>query len=176
MGEAPMGFFPLVEDFIGEGGNLDWPEAVVKQNPSKARAEQFFEGFEVLGGLRFADVDLLPNESCSYILILAITKDNEHSTQLVESYGNLEKFEDGLQKTKAFWQDRLRSLVFQTGEDQYNQWLKWCEYSTHFAATVWQLFPSVSRLWPRRPRLARPVAGYLEPAHHGIRAGGPYAL
>ena len=124
-GEAPMGFFPLVEDFIGEGGNLDWPEAVVKQNPSKARAEQFFEGFEVLGGLRFADVDLLPNESCSYILILAITKDNEHSTQLVESYGNLEKFEDGLQKTKAFWQDRLRSLVFQTGEDQYNQWLKW---------------------------------------------------
>jgi cellobiose phosphorylase len=29
----PRGFFPLVSDFIGEGGSLDWPEAVV--NPER---------------------------------------------------------------------------------------------------------------------------------------------
>jgi len=28
-GSTPKGFFPILEDFIGEGGNLDWPQAIV---------------------------------------------------------------------------------------------------------------------------------------------------
>ena len=29
-GAPPVSFFPAVEDFIGEGGNLEWPAAVVQ--------------------------------------------------------------------------------------------------------------------------------------------------
>ena len=30
-GTPPQGFFPVVEDFIGEGGSLDWPQAIVQR-------------------------------------------------------------------------------------------------------------------------------------------------
>ncbi len=29
-GAPPLAFFPDVEDFIGEGGNLEWPQAVIE--------------------------------------------------------------------------------------------------------------------------------------------------
>ncbi len=29
-GTPPEGFFPVVEDFMGEGGSLDWPQAIVQ--------------------------------------------------------------------------------------------------------------------------------------------------
>jgi cellobiose phosphorylase len=121
----PKGFFPLVSDFIGEGGSLDWPEAVVSPNLVPVVSGPTFEGYEALGGLRFAEHDLSPGQSSTYLLMLAILDTGSNSKDLVQNYGTPEKFDHWLAKTKSFWQEKLENLVFQTGEPQFDLWLKW---------------------------------------------------
>lgn len=71
-GAPPIGFFPVIEDFIGEGGSLDWPEAVVTDSGNHAHAGATFAGYEALGGLRFEDASLAPGQTHTYMLILGI--------------------------------------------------------------------------------------------------------
>jgi hypothetical protein len=71
-GKKPVGFIPVMEDFIGEGGTLDWPEAVVKSLPPTHKAGQTDDGYEAIGGIRFEETILPPGESIAYIIILAV--------------------------------------------------------------------------------------------------------
>ena len=57
-GAQPVGFWPVVEDFIGEGGSLDWPQAIVQSLPPTHQAGDSVDGYEALGGLRFPDIEL----------------------------------------------------------------------------------------------------------------------
>ena len=60
-----------IEDFIGEGGTLDWPEAIITNKPGVG-ADVAIDGYESIGGLRFAAIDLAPGQSQSFVLVLAI--------------------------------------------------------------------------------------------------------
>jgi len=71
-GAAPVGFFPVIEDYVGEGGALDWPQAIVTPGAQPVAAGASIDGYEALGGLRFAAVTLQPGEARTYVLILAI--------------------------------------------------------------------------------------------------------
>jgi hypothetical protein len=70
-GTPPSEFFPVVEDFIGEGGTLDWPEAIAGDKPGVG-VDVAIDGYESMGGLRFNSIDLAPGQSTSFILVLAI--------------------------------------------------------------------------------------------------------
>jgi len=89
-GAPPVSFFPAVEDFTGEGGNLEWPAAVVHKGSEDRRlkiedgaiepiegvpAGSELDGYEAIGALRFADITLAPGESRAYVLILAVIAD-----------------------------------------------------------------------------------------------------
>lgn len=124
-GAPPEGFFPILEDFIGEGGSLDWPEAVVQPVRDCVPAGQSFEGYEAIGGLRFREVNLLPGQACTYILIMGMTSHETSLQRLVNTYGSQAKFAEWLEKTKTYWQRRLEHLDFQSGNVQYDLWLKW---------------------------------------------------
>ncbi|MBS3750919.1 MAG: cellobiose phosphorylase, partial [Anaerolineales bacterium] len=51
--QDPTGFFPVLNDFIGEGGTLDWPRAIVHNlNPAHFPGDKE-AGHESLGGLQF---------------------------------------------------------------------------------------------------------------------------
>ncbi len=124
-GHVPIGFFPSVEDFIGEGGTLDWPEAVVQNLPALAHAGDSLDGYETLGGLRFEDVQLAPGASTSYVLIQAILDSAENIDHLVEKYARADLFEDWLAKTKADWQEKLSTLTIHTGDARFDGWMRW---------------------------------------------------
>jgi len=124
-GAPPEGFFPLVEDFIGEGGSLDWPDAAVRSLQNCVQDGQSFEGYEAIGGLRFRDISLLPGQSCAYILVLGIFLDEQDAAISVENYCGQDKFDRWLEKTKEFWQKKVESLTFQTNDPQFDLWLKW---------------------------------------------------
>lgn len=124
-GTPPSGFFPLVEDFIGEGGSLEWPEAVVRPLKPCVFAGHSLEGYEAIGGLRFRDIRLTPGQSCSYVLLLAIASDGQEIDRLVASYGSQGQFDRWLETTKDFWQRKLDDLSFHTGDPQFHLWLKW---------------------------------------------------
>lgn len=53
-GAEPIGYFPVLEEYIGEGGALDWPEAIIANKQAGAQAGDSLEGYEAIGGLRFA--------------------------------------------------------------------------------------------------------------------------
>ena len=123
--KLPVGFFPIIDDFIGEGGSLSWPEAVVKPLQPLAEAGFQGEGYEALGGLRFADKELAPGETCSYILLLGILPSVEEIDLRIETYGTVEKFDYWLNQTKNYWSEQQKNFSVKTRDKNFNQWLKW---------------------------------------------------
>jgi len=124
-GTTPVGFFADVESFVGEGGTLDWPEAVVANKMVTQVSGGMLEGYEALGGIRFRDVELAPGAEKSYILILGILQDGETPEKLLKNFGSGASFAEELQKTKSFWYEKLSTLLFETNDVQFNGWLQW---------------------------------------------------
>lgn len=123
--QPPVGFFPVVEDFIGEGGSLDWPEAVAAGLTATQAAGSTVDGYEALGGIRFANLELAPGEERSYILLLGILQGEENPAALLERYGSAEGFARTQAETQAFWQSKVATLTFETGDTRLDGWLKW---------------------------------------------------
>jgi len=123
-GAPPIEFLPLIEDFIGEGGTLDWPEAVVRNLPG-IKADGAIDGYESIGGLRFAPIDLQPDQSHSFVVIMAILDQAASSDDLIARYGTLAKFDQWLTHTQQYWQKKLDTLEVATGDQRFDQWLKW---------------------------------------------------
>lgn len=124
-GAPPAGFTPLVEDFIGEGGNLDWPQAVVEDHPLVEEAGSVLAGFESIGALHFAQVRLKPGESKTYVLVLGILTEEADLETLIKKYGTEKKFNDHLEKNQAYWQDKLSALQFDHQQGRRDGWLQW---------------------------------------------------
>ncbi|CAG0937102.1 cellobiose phosphorylase [Thermoflexales bacterium] len=123
-GTPPREFFPVVEDFIGEGGTLDWPEAIVEPKPGLG-ADVMIAGYEAIGGLRFNSIALTPSQSKSFILVLAILDEDTSADELIGRYGSTARFDRALADTQAYWSQKLATLRFQTREARFDQWLKW---------------------------------------------------
>ena len=124
-GTAPVGFFADVESFVGEGGTLDWPEAVVANKMVTQVTGGVIEGYESLGGIRFQDVELAPGAEKSYILILGILENGESPDTVLKRFGSGARFAEELQRTKSFWCEKLSTLLFETNDAQFNGWLQW---------------------------------------------------
>ena len=124
-GTPPVSFFPAVEDFIGEGGNLEWPLAVVRPGTAGVGAGTTVDGYEAIGALRFADITLAPGESRVYVLILAVGADDEPVEALVERYGSAAKVAQRLAVTRSHWQAKVSPLAFKTADPNFDWWLKW---------------------------------------------------
>ncbi|HSF83912.1 MAG TPA: cellobiose phosphorylase [Anaerolineales bacterium] len=124
-GISPVGFFPVVSDYIGDGGTLEWPEAIIKKSDKLAPAGYKAAGYEALGGLRFNTHVLEPGKSRSYILIMSVLNDSDDPNELVTRYGGRERFQYWLDDNKAFWQKKISGLIFKTANIRFDGWLKW---------------------------------------------------
>jgi len=129
-GDAPVCFYPVVEDFIGEGGSLEWPQAVVAPEQAKpgVPAGTTVDGYEAIGALRFQDVTLQPGASKAYVLITAIMDDAGDSVaaaSLIAAYGSAAKFAQQFEQTRAHWEAKLAPLRVQTADPTFDGWLKW---------------------------------------------------
>jgi cellobiose phosphorylase len=123
--EAPVGFFPMVEEFIGEGGNLDWPISIIRNRSAPCLAGARVDGYESMGGIRFVDVVLGPGEERTYIMILGILDETETPEELLEDYGSPDKFDQVLRDNQTFWSNKINLLQFKTADQRFNQWLRW---------------------------------------------------
>ena len=127
-GAPPASFFPEVEEFIGEGGTLDWPEAVVSPARVGVPAGTTVDGYEAMGGLRFREVVLAPGESRSYVLILAIMVDGgggEPVEELVDRYGSAAHFVAWLDHTRMHWLAKIADLRFRSADARFDGWMQW---------------------------------------------------
>jgi cellobiose phosphorylase len=124
-GVPPVGFFPLVEDFIGEGGVLDWPKAVIDNLPPTQAEGPAPAGYESIGALRFADLTLRPGQSATYVIVLAILSEEQDVEVLLSRYASAECCEHWLSETRSFWSQKLAALCFETGDARFDGWLQW---------------------------------------------------
>ncbi|AGB40270.1 cellobiose phosphorylase [Halobacteroides halobius DSM 5150] len=123
-GKSPVGFFPILEDFVGEGGSLAWPESVISNANDYCESGEKFEGFEAVGALRFEDVTLKPGEEKSYILAIVIEED-EYEEDLAAKYCSTQGFNAYLEANKDFWQSKINKVQFDSSDEEFDSWMKW---------------------------------------------------
>ncbi|AIQ51715.1 cellobiose phosphorylase [Paenibacillus sp. FSL R7-0331] len=126
-GTQPAGFFPVQEEFVGEGGSLDWPEAVVLNAEPQAGCvgEAQRQGYEALGGIRFATAALKSGQSRSYVVVMAIAEERIDIAALMSKYGSAAAFDAHLDINKQYWTDKVNTVSFHTGDNDRDQWMKW---------------------------------------------------
>lgn len=124
-GNTPTGFFPTIDDVIGEGGNLAWPEAVVTNKQPEISSGALIEGYEAVGGLRFAEVTLAPGQSITYITIMLIADHDIDEQVLSDKYLSEQQFDSWLTKTEQYWNDKLSVLSFESKDRDHDLWMKW---------------------------------------------------
>ena len=119
----PIGFFPIVEDFIGNGGSFDWPEAIISNSQKYISSGNHFEGYEAIGALRFDTITLTKGSAASYRIVLLVN----HSLDKYkgDSYLSKKNFNRSFQDTKFYWNEKLDRLKFYTGNKSFNLWMKW---------------------------------------------------
>lgn len=115
-GDAPEGYYPVLSEFIGEGGNLLWPEAVVMEKDSIPAGEEF-DGCEAMGGIRFKTCTVKPGEEKTYLLVLSFNEEGMEYLRL----SNANAAFDGL---KTYW-DKKSAAVCRTGDLQFDRWMEW---------------------------------------------------
>ncbi len=124
-GEPPVGFFPVIEDFIGEGGTLDWPRAIIGNRDADCGAGETVEGLEAIGGLRFANEELLPGKSKTYVVALVICEGRIDAERMMKRYGSELRFNEQWEQNKQFWEERLSAVRFRSDDRKHDMWMKW---------------------------------------------------
>ena len=122
-GKKPIGFYPTVESFLGEGGTFTHPLAVYKQSPG-APAFCHAAGKEAMGAFRFEPVTLACGESADYIVLLGTEDNKETISTILEKYTTAEKVQRAFEATKSYWQDQT-AVAFHTKEPDFDNWMKW---------------------------------------------------
>lgn len=124
-GNYPVGTFPCLEEFIGEGGSLEWPEAVVRNRPDATPPGETVEGYEAVGALRFRDEELAPGESKSYVVVLSIADGRGGMDAAIKEYLSVEGFNKHLEACRKFWEEKLDTIGFHSSDGKFDLWMKW---------------------------------------------------
>lgn len=126
-GERPIGYFPIVEDYIGEGGSFEVPEAIMSQKSPQIQAGAYLEGYEALGGIVFEKSTLKPQESKSYIVIMGFGEDEIGFETVTKKYLSEVSIDEALKTTKAFWNDKI-NVSYETGDEEFDNWMYWVNF------------------------------------------------
>lgn len=110
-------YWPILEEFIGEGGNLLQPRTVLENLENNYKENDVVSGYELTGGFEYHEVTLKPQEELTIYISLGI--DLEETSITEEVYNEL------LKETKNTWKKELETLDITYKDDNYNGWLKW---------------------------------------------------
>ncbi|GAB4573368.1 MAG: hypothetical protein Kow0077_15560 [Anaerolineae bacterium] len=124
-GAAPEQFCPVVEDFVGEGGTLDWPAWVLHPDAEGVPAGVAVDGYEAIGALRFAPVTLAPGAEVAYFLMLGVVPEGQQADAWLADYGTPAQFDAALAACRAYWHDLATRLTFHTGDATFDRWMRW---------------------------------------------------
>lgn len=126
LGEAPEAFYPAVEDFVGEGGSFDCPEAVYA-GLTGVPAGTALDGFEAMGAMRFKKTVLKPGESAVYILLAGLDLSDAGCERTIAAYGTADKVKKAYENTKSYWEDKV-NVTYQTGDKNFDNFMCWVSF------------------------------------------------
>lgn len=123
-GRPPVGSFPTLLEFSGEGGNLDKPEAVVKNIMPKKDPGFQRDGKEAIGALRFKTIDLGPHNSARYVILMGITH-GEKPEKIFKRFDSQKKIDKAFFTNKESWLKKISMIQFLTYNKDFDRWMKW---------------------------------------------------
>jgi cellobiose phosphorylase len=122
-GRPPRFIYPSVDGFIGEGGSLDRPLVDFDQ-PFDSVGSVFLNGYEALGGLRFEDITLAPDESCEFYLLMGIGE-SLSPEEWTAKFAEPSAFEELFDLNKTYWAKKLNQVQVRTGNKRWDGWTRW---------------------------------------------------
>lgn len=125
-GKTPESFYPVVEDYLGEGGTFEHPRAIA-ENKKGVGAGVSYAGMEAMGGLQFEEASLKPKESASFTIVLGITEEPEHIPKLLSRYQTAEKTMQELEEVKQYWEEKV-NVTYQTGDKDFDRFMHWVSF------------------------------------------------
>ena len=125
-GSGPEAYEPTVHGFIGERGNLEWPEALLRAGKGVQPGYRI-DGQEALGGLYFAKRTLAPGEEASYILFLGVAHSQEEIEIALSEYHSLENALNELDRTKQYWKNKV-NITIHTADPVFDQFMNWVDF------------------------------------------------
>lgn len=125
-GELPVGFYPVTEEFIGEGGSLTNPRALL-EGSSPVKEGFHRDGYETLGGIVYEASTLKKGEERTYIVILGYGKDTEDILTKASPYLSKSYCEKALNETKKNWQEKL-NIKYNTASKDFDAWMQWVDF------------------------------------------------
>lgn len=123
--EPPVGLFPTVPEFIGEGGTFETPRAVVENLPPPQRDGTHYHGKPAIGALRFRSLSLAPRQKAHYTLMLGIADKESKLDEWLKKFGSPAKAEAALKENKSAWAQKVKAISFRTQDESFNDWIQW---------------------------------------------------
>ncbi|HSA30472.1 MAG TPA: cellobiose phosphorylase [Candidatus Omnitrophota bacterium] len=124
-GTLPEGSFPTVEEFLGEGGTLDWPQAVVEGTVPRQHLAGQMDGQEVAGAIAFGQATIPAGDERVYILMVGISEEDGRINEIFRTYNTQEKVAGALADNKRFWEEKSGAIRFMTGDEKFDSWMRW---------------------------------------------------
>lgn len=127
-GEPPTGYYPTIEDFIGEGGSFENPRVVVEKGEKTVAAGKQIDGYEAVGGLVFRPKTVAPGESLTFIQALAY---GESSVEELEAgtirFLSEDCFNQLFTETKEHWQE-VNYIKYNSADPYFDKWMYWVNF------------------------------------------------
>ncbi len=125
-GEKPVSFYPVAEDYIGEGGGYAQPWKVIK-NEDGVLAGNSFEGKEALGGIRFPEIVLKPEESTEYTIVMGVTEQENEIENILLDYSHTDQVLEAQKRMNDYWQNKVNVRYF-TGNEGFDNMMRWVSF------------------------------------------------
>ncbi|MFW5801646.1 MAG: GH36-type glycosyl hydrolase domain-containing protein [Spirochaeta sp.] len=127
-GKGPVGTFPDLDAFIGEGGDAERP--AVLHDPGYAQSVfcapgSRTDGCEAVGALQFAGQTIPPGGEIVLYLMNGIFADSASAAAAGKRYCSPAGFDAALQECRGFWDDKLRTVNCSAADASFNSWMRW---------------------------------------------------
>ena len=123
----PVGFYPIVEDFIGDGGSFENPRAVISGDVQMVGPQYKDGGYEALGGIQFEDTILKPKESATYFVAIGFGDSKETLEADALKFFSAEEFNNALNQTKKYWENKV-NISYNCADDKFDTWMQWVNF------------------------------------------------
>ncbi len=124
---SPVGFCPVTEEFIGDGGNFENPYYVIKNKKMPYAAGEQVDGYETVAAIRFETRKLAAGETKTYLIALGYGNSEEDMTEIGKKYLNLKHFDRLLQETNNFWQEKI-NVSYSSADTDFDNWMHWVNF------------------------------------------------
>ena len=122
-GCKPAGFYPTVEDWLGEGGTFLRPRALVERRPGASPGVRA-EGREAMGAFRFPDLVLEAGAEAHYVLLLGVEESEDAVRQVQAKYDSWDRVQAAWESVRDGWQEKV-NVSFRTGDRDFDSLMQW---------------------------------------------------